>query len=378
MKCPKHILAVTNNFPTTRFPEKGVFVMNILKEMHRQGVEVDVIAPISIGSELKRLDRKTSVIDFGGLKVRQPYYFSIPLRFPRFRKIITRVNDWLFGLSLRIAFNNKKKYDFIYCHFLQSAIPVIQGLHIGDSPLLVNIGESDPRFYELNYSKQKVSLFLNRINYIVTVSITNYNYILSIDASLSKRTRYIPNGVDINFFKPDDKISARKKLGLDLNAKYIVFCGHFIERKGPLRVLEAIKGTEVKGIFLGSNGPDIPKGKEVAFIGSVSNKDIVHYLSASDVFVLPSLHEGMSNAVLEAMACCTPMVISNLSFNTDFIPEDCAIFVDPNNIQSIREGILTAINEDNNKSMRGSLSFQRQNISIETRINRIFNFLEND
>ena len=369
------ILAVTNNFPTSRFPEKGVFVLNILKEMQRQGVEVDVIAPVSIGTELKRFGRKKSVLDFGGLKVRQPYYLNIPQRFPRFRKSITRVNDWLFGLSLRIAFNKKKKYDFVYCHFLQSAIPVIQGLQTRDIPILVNIGESDPWDYELNYSKQTVSYFLKSVDYIVTVSKINYDYILSLDASLSVKTKYIPNGVDINFFKPYDKISARKKLGLDLQAKYIVFCGHFDERKGPLRVLEAIKGTEIKGVFLGSNGPDTPVGKEVAFAGAVNNKDIVYYLSACDAFVLPSLSEGMSNAVLEAMACCTPMVVSNLPFNTDFIQEDCAIFVDPKKIESIRNGIFAALNEVNNKNMRKSLSLVREDISIETRIKKIFDFI---
>lgn len=371
----KKILAVTNNFPTSRFPEKGVFVMNILKEMQRQGVEVDVIAPISIGTELKRFGRKKSTLDFGGLKVRQPYYISIPQRFPRFRKSITLVNDWLFGLSLRIAYNKKKKYDFVYCHFLQSAIPVLQHLQIRDLPVLVNIGESDLSIYELNYSKQRVVYFLNRVNYLIAVSKTNFDYIPTLDASLSKITKYIPNGVDINLFKPYDKVLARKKLGLDLDAKYVVFCGHFIERKGPLRVLEAIKGSEIKGVFLGSNGPDIPIGIEVAFRGAVSNIDIVYYLSASDAFVLPSLSEGMSNAVLEAMACCTPMVISNLPFNTDFIQEDCAIFVDPKNIESIRNGIFEALNEVNNKNMRSSLSLVRENISIETRIKKIFDFV---
>jgi teichuronic acid biosynthesis glycosyltransferase TuaC len=374
----KKVLAVTNNFPSSRFPEKGVFVMNILKEMHRQGVEVEVIAPVSIGTELKRLYRKKSALDFGGLKVRQPYYFNIPQRFASFRKSITRVNDWLFGLSLRTGYNKKEKYDFVYCHFLQSAIPVLQYLKIRDIPLLVNIGESDPWDYELNYSKQRLLYFLKSVDYFVAVSKINYNYILSLDASLSKITRYIPNGVDINFFSPHDKIAARKKLCLDLNAKYVLFCGHFDERKGPLRVLEAIKGSGIKGVFLGSNGPSIPTGKEVAFRGAVSNTDIVCYLSASDAFVLPSLSEGMSNAVLEAMACCTPMVISNLPFNTDFIQEGCAIFVDPKNIESIRNGIFAALNEVKNKNMRRSLSLVRENISIETRIKRIFDFvLEN-
>lgn len=378
MKHPSKVLAITNNFPRARFPEKGVFVMNILKEMQRQGVEVDVIAPVSIGTELKRLGRKPSSLNFGGLKVKQPYFLSIPRRSPRFRKSITLINNWLFGLSLRFALNKKKKYDFVYCHFLQSAIPVLQSLQIRDTPLLVNIGESDPWDYELNYSKQRFYHFLNRVDYIVTVSKINYDYILSLDESLSQRTRYIPNGVDINFFKPYDKISARKKLGLDLNAKYIVFCGHFDQRKGPLRVLEAIKGTEIKGIFLGSNGSDIPKGREVEFSGSVSNKDIVYYLNACDVFVLPSLSEGMSNAVLEAMACCTPMVISNLPFNTDFVPKDSAIFIDPSNIKSIKEGIFTALNVGENRRMRNSLLIQRDSISIETRINRMFDFLKDD
>lgn len=371
----KKVLAVTNNFPSSCFPEKGVFVMNILKEMHRQGVTVEVIAPLSLGTELKRFYRKKSALDFGGLKVRQPYYFNIPQRFPRFRKSITQVNDWFFGLSLRIAYNKKKKYDFVYCHFLQSAIPMLQYLKIRYIPLLVNIGESDPWDYELNYSKKRLLYFLKSVDYIVAASKINYNYILSLDASLSRSTKYIPNGVDINFFKPHDKITARKKLGLNLNAKYIVFCGHFDERKGPLRVLEAIKGSDIKGVFIGSNGPDIPKGKEVAFRGSVSNIDIGYYLSASDAFVLPSLSEGMSNAVLEAMACCTPMVISNLPFNTDFIQENSAIFVDPKNIDSIRNGIFTALNEVNNKNMRRSLSLVRESISIETRIKRVFDFI---
>jgi teichuronic acid biosynthesis glycosyltransferase TuaC len=375
MKSPKKILAVTNNFPTTRFPEKGVFVMNILKEMHRQGAQVDVIAPVSIGSVIKRLGKKPSVVDFGGLKVRRPYYFIIPNRFPRFRKIVTHVNNRFFGLSLRIAFNKKKNYDFVYCHFLHSAIPLLQSLRISVTPILVNIGESNPKYYEFIYSKQMLTAYLNRIDYIVSVSKINYDYILSLDTSLYRSTKYIPNGVDINFFKPYDKITARKKLGLDLNAKYIVFCGHFIVRKGPLRVLEAIKGTEIKGIFLGSNGPDIPIGKEVAFRGSVSNIEIAYYLSASDAFVLPSFSEGMSNAILEAMACCTPMVVSNLRFNTDFIPKNCAIFVNPYDIESIKDGIFSALDDRNNNVMRRSLSLLRENISIEVRIKRIFNFV---
>jgi teichuronic acid biosynthesis glycosyltransferase TuaC len=372
---PKKILAITNNFPTSRFPEKGVFVMNILHEMASRGIVVDVIAPVSLGAELKRFFYKPKTLDFGLLNVEKPFFISIPQRFPRFRKQITKINDWLFGLSIGSSVKSSS-YDVIYCHFLQSAIPVVKYLDTGDCPLLVNLGESDPWDYDHFYGKELWLDYLERFNFIVAVSKTNYDFVLSRRASFFFKMRYIPNGVNLNFFKAYDKKLAREKIGLSLDDKYVIFCGHLDERKGPLRVLEAIRGTDIKGIFLGSNGRDIPFGDEVAFIGAVENALVPFYLSAADVFVLPSRSEGMSNAVLEAISCCVPMVISDLPFNTDFIPKDAAIFVDPNDINNIRNGIMEAISDETNERFRLNLQLFRENFSVSNRIDKIFHFLE--
>jgi glycosyltransferase involved in cell wall biosynthesis len=76
-----------------------------------------------------------------------------------------------------------------------------------------------------------------------------------------------------------------------------------IERKGPLRVLQALEQlTDVKGVFLG-RGPQWPTGKNVLHAGPVLSSDIPMWLSAADVFVLPSLAEGLANVTVEAMAC---------------------------------------------------------------------------
>ncbi len=369
----KKILAVTNNFPTPRFPEKGVFVMNILKEMRRQGIEVDVIAPISLGTEFKRMKRSPVKVDFEGLNVIQPYYLSIPQRFPRFRKAITRINDFLFGLAVWLCYR-KKDYDLVYTHFLQSAIPVITFLRRNTAPILLNLGESDPWDYDIYYGKKGWLNYLQKVTLLVAVSKVNYDYVLSLDSNLKERTRYIPNGVNTNFFKPLDFVESRKKLGLDLATKYIVFCGHLDERKGPLRVYEAIKGTSIKGIFLGSNGPDVPVGDEVAYVGPVENGLVPLYLSACDAFVLPSRSEGMSNAVLEAMACCIPLVVSDKSFNTDFLTSEVATFVDPDNVADIKQGINAVLEAKRNAEMRTALKVFRDQFSIETRIKRILNF----
>jgi len=371
----KKVLAITNNFPTSCFPEKGVFVMNILIEMHRQGVEVDVIAPVSIGSELKRLGIKKSVIDFNGLKVCQPYYLTIPQRFPRFRKFITKINDLLFGLAVWYASRNKS-YDLVYTHFLQSVIPVLKYLNTRGAPVLLNLGESDPWDYDLYYNKTSWHSYLRMVNHIATVSKVNYDYVLSLDTELKGKTKYIHNGVNTNFFRPMEKAECRKQLSLDLNAKYVIFCGHLDERKGPLRVLEAIRGTDIKGIFLGSNGTNIPIGEEVAFLGSVLNTQVPLYLNAADVFAFPSRSEGMSNAVLEAVACCIPLVVSNRRFNTDFLcSEDGVIFIEPDDINEIRNAIIKALEVNENIAMRKALEKKRSSISLEARIKSILDFV---
>lgn len=370
----KRILAITNNFPTPRFPEKGVFVKNILQEFNRQGIEVDVIAPISFGTELKRIMGSSVKPDYTGLNVKQPYYFAFPQRLKSLRKVITKVNNFLFGISLKWSFKNRQ-YDVIYAHFLQSAIPAIQYLPLKGVPILINMGESDPWDYDLYYRRINWVNYLIKASYIVTVSKVNYEYVLSLNTALTKRTRYIPNGVNIEFFQPYDKKEARQRLGLALDSKYAIFCGHFDERKGPLRVLSAIKSTGIKGIFLGSNGPDVPTGDEVAFAGAVKNCDVPLYLSACDVFVLPSRSEGMSNAVLEAMSCCIPVVVSDMPFNTDFIKSESAVFVNPNDVESIRKGILRAMDPKVNQEIRNCLVVQRQDLSIETRIKKILAFI---
>jgi glycosyltransferase involved in cell wall biosynthesis len=273
-------------------------------------------------------------------------------------------------LAVWWAYSNRS-YDLIYAHFLQSVIPVFTFLRKLKAPVLLNLGESDPWDYNLYYKNQGWLKYLQLVTYIVTVSKVNFDYVLSLDSDLASKTNYIPNGVNTRFFKPLDKIECRKKLDMDLDASYVVFCGHLDERKGPLRVLAAIQGTSIKGLFLGSNGPDAPEGEEVAYLGPVENNQMPIYLNACDVFVLPSRSEGMSNAVLEAMACCIPMVISDLPFNTDFIPANAAIFINPNDISEIRSGIFRAISPDKNKALRNALIAQRENISIETRIKRI-------
>lgn len=369
------VLAISNNFPTNRFPEKGAFVMNILLEMARQGAAVDVIAPVSWVSNLKRLTNKPKNLDFTPLNVCQPNFTSIPQKIPILKRRISFYNDRQFTKAIERKLKGID-YDFIYAHFFPSALSALKVLGKYKIPVFLNLGESDPWDYDELYGKDYWIKKLHDFQGIVTVSKRNYNYLLQRESSLASKVVYIPNGVNTKLFKPLDKTICRKELNLPLNETIVVFCGHFEERKGPLRVLQAINTLNIKGVFLGSNGSQIPTGDNVLYAGPVSNSELPKWLNSADAFVLPSLSEGMSNAVLEALACCIPLVVSDEPFNTDFLTKDVAEFVDPLDYNSISKGILNVLETSKKRKIYENALIFREEYSLSNRIKKIFEFVK--
>src|SRR5690606_1990485 len=105
-----------------------------------------------------------------------------------------------------------------------------------------------------------------------------------------------PNGTDLSLFRPRDKDQMRRKYNLPIAAKIVLFVGRFVENKGPLRVQDALSmlGDDVVAVFIGS-GIQRPSHSKIVFCGPLEHHVVSDYMSLSDVFVLPTLHEGSSN-----------------------------------------------------------------------------------
>ena len=73
--------------------------------------------------------------------------------------------------------------------------------------------------------------------------------------------------------------------------------------------------------------------------------DVATWLCAADVFVLPTLNEGCSNAVLEAFSCGVPVVTSDLPFNRAIAEDGTALLVDPHDPHAIGEAIERLVTE---------------------------------
>jgi len=140
----------------------------------------------------------------------------------------------------------------------------------------------------------------------------------------NRRIEVIPNGLDLERFKPVDKKTARAHLGLGANSKLILFGAMGStenERKGFTqlkRALELLSAADIKEkpqvIVFGASQPSHPEyaGLSVQYVGQLDNDlDLVALYAAADVFVAPSLQDNLPNTVhaehrawLSVLAAC--------------------------------------------------------------------------
>jgi glycosyltransferase involved in cell wall biosynthesis len=136
------------------------------------------------------------------------------------------------------------------------------------------------------------------------------------------RLHFIPNGVDSAYFHSPtmtERAAVRRRLRLD-GRPVAVFVGRLVKLKQVNLLLQAWARIPDGQLLLVGDGPEraalealsreLGLGDRVRFCGMVH--DVRDYLQASDLFVLPSRFEGLSNALLEAMSCGLPAVTTRV------------------------------------------------------------------
>lgn len=199
----------------------------------------------------------------------------------------------------------------------------------------------------------------------------------------------LPNGIDIRHYKPTkDKNKERLKLNLDIpeNKKLIGMVGRLCEQKNPNALLSAALNilkfrNDVFFIFIG-DGELREKLEEdasefssnIRFLGW--RNDTYAILKALDIFVLPSLWEGMPLAILEAMASGLPCVVSDIAGNNHLIEnEKNGFLVDALDANMLTERLLFLIeNEDTCVKMgKENRRVVEMSYDIQSRVHKISN-----
>lgn len=373
----KKILGVTGLYPTPGRPERGAFVHVLFSAFRRHGHIVTVLAPRSYADRLRAFRHRQQTVDVTAEaeSILRPGYMTISTGILPFPNLSSRLTYHSYRNALQRGFPRHTAFDFVYAHFFASGWACIDRCEENQIGCIVGLGESNLAAIEQVFGPELFVRTLQRFTGIVAASRDNEAFCRDRCPSLGDRLMYLPNGVDLDSFVRMDQQAARHTLGLPAQSKIIIFCGHLIERKGPFRVLDAIKRLDdVYGVFLGQ-GPQVPDDPKVLHVGPVPHGELPLWMSAADIFVLPSLAEGMSNAILEALACGLPVVVSDRSFNRSFLSDKCAVFVNPLSAEEIASAVDSILSDGSRWSaMSQAATLHAGQFSIMQRADRLVAF----
>lgn len=180
---------------------------------------------------------------------------------------------------------------------------------------------------------------------ILATSDRSLNELNTFGIANSKLDVFIP-WIDLNIFKPFNKIEIRKKLNIE-NKFTVFFLSRLIPKKGARVLVEVAQQLpQINFIFAGL-GPDEeyirsqqPLFPNIKFVGAIKNTDTPPFYSAADIYCFPTQYEeGFGKVLPESLACGTPVVTSNKGAIPKVVDTTVAILVDPT-VDKIKKAIL--------------------------------------
>ncbi len=162
-----------------------------------------------------------------------------------------------------------------------------------------------------------------------------------------------PWGIDLDQFKISDKASAREELKLEQGKFLVIFNRYFEPVYGVTSLLEAYRKfaegkDDVMMIMLSDGSGKIDALKyitqhglddKIQVIGRVPNKELPLFLNAADVYVSPSLSDGTSLSLLEAMACGLGLIVTDVPAIKEWVNNKNGLMVKRGSTQELKDAL---------------------------------------
>jgi teichuronic acid biosynthesis glycosyltransferase TuaC len=335
---PIRILSLATLFPDSARPNFGLFVEKSLHALAAQpGVDVTVVAPVGLPPLPLSLHPRYSALralplteTWQGLSVHRPRFTLIPrIGSARNPAAIARA-----VLPLVRRLHRDQPFDLIDGQFFYpdgpAAMRIAEALAL---PFSVKARGSDiSHFGHDPATAAQVLEAASRAAGLLAVSAAMRDEMAAIGIDPAKvRVHY--TGIDADRFCPGDRITARAALDFR-DGPLIVSVGALIPRKGQALVIEALPALPGVTYALAGSGNSegdyrtlatrLGVADRVRFLGPVANADLPTLYRAADVVVMPSVSEGLANAWVEALACGTPIVISDAGGAAELVTSDVA------------------------------------------------------
>lgn len=321
MTAPLRILSIATLFPDAARPNFGLFVERSLRALAAEpGIELTIVAPVGLPPFPLSLHQRYRALRslpyrerWNGLTVHRPRFTLIP-------RVGAHRNPAAIARAV-MPVARAGRFDVVDAQFFYpdgpAAMRVAGALGL---PFSIKARGADiSHFGHDPATAPQVKAAADRAAGLLAVSAAMRRDMAAIGIDAGKVTIHY-TGIDAARFHPGDRAAARAALGMG-EAPAILTVGALIPRKGQALVIEALSALPGVHYWLAGAGEAdggyraladrLGVGDRVHFMGPVANADLPALYRAVDAVVMPSASEGLANAWVEALACGTPIVISD-------------------------------------------------------------------
>ena len=317
----------------------NVYVRELTRQLGHMGIHVDVFTR----SQDDHVPHVLHELGYGNRVVHVPAGPEHPVSKQEMANYIPQFVD---GVN-KFALEKNIKYDIIHSHYWMSGIaaaalsdlwagtPIVHMFHtLGEMKNRIARSEAEREGeYRINGEKQVLGR-VNRITVATLAELTQLRFLYKADPN---KMVVIPPGVDVGHFYPIPSDEAKTYIGIKPEDRMILFVGRIEPLKGVDTLLQAMACLQLKEaqrpVHLAIIGGDPTASPEqmtvemarlqklcevlgldqsVVFLGKRDQDKLPYYYSAAEVLVMPSHYESFGMVALEAMACGTPVIASEV------------------------------------------------------------------
>ncbi len=323
---PIRILTFSSLYPNSIQPTSGIFVENRLRHLVDSGeIEAKVVAPVPwfpmANNAFGKYGDYAKVPDFEvrhGIEIFHPRYLVVP-------KIGMSIAPLFMARAMKRTLRSIMEQGFVFdlidAHYFypDGVAACILATSLG-IPFVVTARGTDINLIPKHAVPRRWILWAARRSHaMISVCHALKDEMIAMGIAADKVTP-LRNGVDLNFFKPDDRERVRSEL--NITGKTLLSVGYLIDRKGHHLIIEALASLPDVKLYIAGEGEMAAKlnrlavdrgvADRVTFLGGLDRATVRSYMVAADALVLASSREGMANVLLESIACGTPVVATPL------------------------------------------------------------------
>ncbi|MCB2013800.1 MAG: glycosyltransferase [Sphingobium sp.] len=319
------VLTLSTLFPDMVRPNFGVFVERQTRELaSRNGVDVTVIAPIGIApwplsrhSHYARFNTLPEMERWRDLTVYRPRFTVLPKMGGHMHVFNMTRAIWPLVRQL----HDEAPFDVIDASFFYPDGPVARNLakKLGIPYSVKARGGDIHHWARVPAARGAILKAAEDAAGLLAVSEAMKRSMVALGMDAAKiRVHY--TGVDLKSFAPQDRMAAKTNFGVD--GPVMLSVGHLMDRKGQGLLIRALTEIPEATLLLAGEGPQHSEYEKLAnalgvadrvgFLGALPHERLPIAYNAADVMALPSASEGLANAWVEALACGTPIVISDV------------------------------------------------------------------